>query len=208
MTGNVSFDLDGVLANFTRGILRIGHELFKTPVGGHSVQKTWNYHEWPALKLSKEQFADMWMEAVARPTFWQDLDPFNPSIMPQIGRISNRIFITNRAGIDPKFQSEQFLAKWGVPNARVFVAANKVPIAQEQQLVTHIDDYYPNCVDLKKACPKAYVALLWTQYNEQYHHEWLSMGGHIVLSVDEFLYEVDYRGLAEYFPLDDKWGLR
>lgn len=198
MTGNVSFDLDGVLANFTRGFHRIGRDLFGTPVGGHHIQKTWYFEDFPALGLDKEKVAKMWEVAFADPKFWANLDPFNPSIMERINLMTNRLFITNRAGINPKMQSIEFLEKWGVMNPRVYVAKDKVPIAQREHVVAHLDDYYPNCVEIKQAIPDAYVALLWTQYNEQYHNEWWRLGGEVVLSVDEFCDALDNRGLSRY----------
>ena len=46
MKGNISFDLDGCLANFIRGITRIGHELYGIPVSDQGTQQTWNFNEW------------------------------------------------------------------------------------------------------------------------------------------------------------------
>jgi hypothetical protein len=199
VTGNISFDLDGVLANYIRGFLRIGHTLFGTPVGGHGIQKTWYFEDFDALCLSKPMVKQMWAEVVKDPTFWAELDPLNPSIMRRINRLDNRIFITNREGIDPLWQSKAFLERWGVHNSTVFVAKDKVPIAQEQNVTAHLDDFYPNCVEMKKALPNAYVALLWTGYNEKFHAEWRNQYcGDVVLSVDEFMDELDTRGLAQY----------
>jgi hypothetical protein len=196
--GNVSFDLDGVLANFIRGFLRVGHDLYGTPVGGHHVHKTWAFEDWTPLGLDQHKTAHMWEVLFQNPRFWSDLDPENVSIMERINLMTNRLFITNRAGINPKMQSIEFLEKWGVMNPRVYVAKDKVPIAQREHVIAHIDDYYPNCVEIKQALPDAYVALLWTQYNEQFHNEWRRMGGEVVLSVDEFCDALDNRGLSRY----------
>jgi hypothetical protein len=199
--GNISFDMDGCLANFTRGILRAAHELYGTPVGGHYVQKTWYYHEWPALGLTKEQVGEVWALVTSRPGFWADLDPFNPSIMPRINRLTNRVFITNRHSIDdPAAQTVRFLERWGVQDPTVVVAAAKAQPSIDYNVVAHVDDYYPNCVEILKARPEAYVALLWTEYNEVHHAEWTALGGSIVLSIDHYLDEVDRRGLSDYRP--------
>lgn len=199
MTGNISFDLDGVLANYIRGFLRIGHDLFGTPIGGHAIQKTWYFEDFDELRLTKPMVKQMWEAVTKDPTFWAELDPLNPSIMRRINRIDNRIFITNREGIDPLWQSKAFLERWGVRNPDVFVAKDKVPIAVEQKLIAHVDDFYPNCVELKKALPDAYIALLWTGYNEKFHREWCGQyGGSVVLSVDDFVNELDARGLSQY----------
>ena len=151
------------------------------------------------LGLSQDQFRTMFRTCMTRPRFWQDLDPLNPSIMPRIGRLLNRVFITNRASDhDAAFQSRVFLANWGIACANVIVAADKVPVAKNLQVVAHVDDLYDNCVALKDALPEAYIALLWTPYNQEHHADWTARGGEIVISVDHFMDECDKRELTQY----------
>lgn len=196
--GQISFDIDGVLANFTRGFTKLGNKLFGTPVGSESNQQSWNFEEFPELQLTKERIDAMWRIAWDDPWFWAMLDPLNTSVMSQINRISNRIFITNRLGIDAKKQSEYFLWKWGIDIPKVFLASDKVPVAIRQGVVAHIDDNMANCVALKTALPDAYIAMLWTSYNQRHHAEWTALGGPIVLSVEQFIEEVKHRNLALY----------
>jgi len=85
-----------------------------------------------------------------------------------------------------------------VEEPEIIVAADKGPVAQEHNVTAHIDDYYPNCVDIKKACPDAYVALLYTPYNKIHHDEWKAQGGEIVLSVDHFIQECMKRELIKW----------
>ena len=197
MSGNISFDVDGVLANFTRGFTRIGHDLFGTPVSTHGIQKTWNFEDFAPLDLNHARCAAIWKVIDKDPGFWAELDPLNSSIMGNIGGIENRVFISNRRGIDPKTQTEAFLEKYGVWDPKVFIAENKVPIAKLLNVVAHVDDYYPNCVAIKKAIPNAYVALLWTPYNEVHHSEWYPH--EVVLSVDHFIHECERRGLVDLY---------
>jgi hypothetical protein len=195
MSGTVSFDLDGVLANFTRGFTRVGRRLFGTPVGNESNQKTWDFEAFPELRLDKTLTKQMWADLLRDNAFWTNLDPLNVSVMPEVDAIRNKVFITNRAGIDPKTQSERFLEAWGVREPRVFLASEKVPVAKELQVVAHVDDYIVNCRDLKAALPDAYIAMLWTPYNEVHHAEWRALGGEIVVSVEQFIDEADRRKL-------------
>jgi 5' nucleotidase, deoxy (Pyrimidine), cytosolic type C protein (NT5C) len=194
--GNISFDVDGVLANFTRGFTRIGNQLYGTPVATHGIQKTWNFEDFAPLKLDKEKCKGIWDVLLKDVGFWADLDPLNPSVMPTIGSIANRVFISNRAGVDPQTQTEAFLERWGIWAPKVFIAADKVPIAITQNVVAHLDDYYPNCVAIKTAIPSAYVALLWTPYNEMHHAEW-GQQDDVLLSVEQFIHNCEARGLVE-----------
>ena len=172
--------------------------MFGTPVGNESNQQTWNYDEFTELYLDKEKMQAIWEVILHDPFFWTELDPLNVSVMWVINKIANRIFITDRPGITPKIQSIEFLGRWGVTDPRVYVARDKVPVAQEQHLIAHIDDRYSNCVALRTALPDAYIALLWTPYNMVHHAEWRAQGGKIVLSVEQFIAECDRQDLVEW----------
>lgn len=196
--GMISFDVDGVLANFTRGFTRYCNLLFHTPVCDFAPMH-WYFEEWDRLGLTKEQVGAAWKFMEVDPDFWAELDPFNPSVMPRINAIKNRVFITNRAGVDPKRQTERFLEAWGIQNPLVHLASDKVPVAKELKVVAHIDDYPPNCVQLKKALPNAYVALFYANYNTHAHSAWEGMLKHpIVVSVDQYLDECERLELVEY----------
>lgn len=199
----ISFDIDGVLANFVRGFTRIAHRLFGTPVCDAQAQESWFFEEYPQLGLTKEQcdFANgpIWGELKASPLFWQELDPLNPSVMRRINAIKNKIFITNRMGVDAEGQTERFLQMWGIEHPTVIVAAKKAPIAVEYHVVAHVDDYYPNCMEIRNALSaRRYVALLYTPYNREYHDTFKTFGGEVVLSVDQFIDECEKRKYVVY----------
>lgn len=192
----IAFDLDGVLANFIRGFTRIGNRLFRTPVGDATSHQAWMFEHFPELGLDKSMCEEIWRQLDKSPTFWADLDPMNTSVMDRINGIQNKIFVTNRRGIDPQGQSEAFLERWGVTNPRVVVAADKGRVAQEYGITAIIDDYYPNVVDVKTAVPNAFAALLYVPYNKVHHDEWLqSHCGDIVLSVDQYIDACEVKGL-------------
>lgn len=200
--GTIVFDIDGVLANFTRGFTRIAHALFGTPVGDATSQQNWMFEDFPELGLDKIQcdFANgpIWNQVRTDPSFWEDLDPLNVSVMRRINAIENKMFITNRVGIDPVRQSERFLERWGVENPLVILASKKAPVAAEYHCVAMLDDYYPNCTEVKDVLKSAFVCLHYAPYNKIHHADWLSRGGDITLSVDHFINECESRGLVRY----------
>lgn len=199
--GVIAFDIDGVLANFTRGFTKIGNRLFGTPVGDESNQQSWNYEEFPALGLDKDKLKSMWDVVKSSHDFWATLDPTNVSVMHRINRIQNRVFITNRPGINIVEQSAHFLESWGIENPRVIVAAEKGPVAVRENVVAIVDDLPTNVIDIKKAVPTCYAALLYLSYNKVHHDVWLEQhGGTIVLSVDAFIDECYARGLVREAP--------
>jgi hypothetical protein len=187
----ISFDLDGVLANFIRGFTSIGHRLYGSRVSDAQSHTDWMFEE-AGIGLTEEHCAAIWQQIWSSPYFWRGLDPLNVSVMRRINALPTpKVFITNRKGIHPQQQSEGFLEQWGIDRPVVYVASDKVPVAKAIGVTAHIDDYYPNCTTLKGALPHAYIALLATPYNTKHHAEWLNAGGHIVLSVDEFLNTLD-----------------
>ena len=198
MRGVISFDIDGVLANFIRGFTRVGNSLHGTPIGDESSHQAWNFEDFPELQLTKPLVKAMWAGVWADPNFWANLDPMNVSVIREINDIRNKVFITNRAGVEPAKQSERFLEKWGVWRPEVYLAADKAPLAKKLNVVAVIDDYVVNCRDLKVAIPEAYIAMLWTPYNQPYHIEMKELGVDIVLSVEQFIGEACRRGLIEY----------
>lgn len=204
MKGMISFDLDGVLANFTRGFTRIANRIYGTPVGSEQSQQKWMFEDFPELGLTKEMCdfnnGPIWAEVKRNPRFWADLDPMNVSVMRDINRIKNKIFITNRLGVDPKGQSIAFLEKWGVSNPHVIVASKKAPVALDYNVVAHVDDYIVNCNEMFSYGPKdCYLALHWAPYNMEHHAQWKSVGGEITVSVEQFIQECEKRGLVEYY---------
>lgn len=210
MTGNISFDLDGVLRNFTRGFTRIAHELFGTPVGDGPSQQSWVFESFPELGLDAEACdwskGPIWTRIKSSETFWQDLDPFNTSVMKRIDRITNKVFITNTVGVKAYEQSVEFLERWGVHHPTVIVAADKKAPAIEYNVVAHIDDYLKNCIDLRSALgADKYIALLYVPYTKVWQPEWQALGGEVVLSTDHFIDECEKRGLVEY--ADQHWGV-
>jgi hypothetical protein len=168
----VAFDCDGVLANFSRGFVRIAHQLFGTPVGDYSSQQCWMFEDFPELGLDKDKCKAVWKVITESKYFWTSLDPLNPSIMQTINNIENKVFITNRPGVDTQKQTEWFLERWGIYQPRVIVAEQKGPVVLKENVVAILDDYIKNVTEIRAAAPSCYTALLYTPYNKVYHNEW------------------------------------
>lgn len=210
--GLISFDIDGVLANFTRGFTSVAHKHFGTPVGDVGSQQNWMFEDFPELGLTKKMCdfnnGPIWKEIKSSPTFWRDLDPVNPSVMRRINRIKNRIFITNRFGVDVIDQTHAFLEKWGIYDSLVIAAENKAPVAVEYNVVAHVDDYIKNMTELQLDGPRPlYLALHYLPYNRVWHDNFLNAGyrsdgekltKEVTLSVEQFIDNCEARGLVEY----------
>jgi hypothetical protein len=211
----IAFDLDGVLSNFIRGFTRIGNRLFGTPVCDVPAQVVWMFEDFPTLKLDKTKCDEIWKEIKGNRGFWANLDPCNVSAMYTLDRIVNKVFITNRPGLLAKEQTESFLERWGVIEPKVILAVDKGPVAKDEHILAAVDDYHPNCRDMKLACPDAYVAMLATPYNAVWRNwksepdpqpEWPGevimtppeWTGPVVLSVDHFIAECDKRKLVHW----------
>ena len=191
----IAFDVDGVLANFTRGFTRVGNRLFGTPIADIPAQRSWMFEDSPELSLDKAQCKIIWDVILKSPCFWRDLDPVNVSVMQRIDRIRNKVFITNRFGQNPQQQTVDFLTKWGISSPEVIMAKDKSAVCAERNVVAIIDDFTDNVKLLRESNPNMYVALLDVPYNRWYHEEWQ---GEIVISADQFIDVCDRRGLTEY----------
>lgn len=189
----ISFDIDGVLANFVRGFTRVAHDLYGTPVCDSTAQATWFIDEFAQVCLTAEQcnFEDgpIWHAIKASTDFWSELDPLNPSVMSRINRLPHKIFVTNRYGRNVLRQTHWWLSLKGIIDPQVIVTADKAAAMKAYRVVAHIDDAVSNCESLRTIVP--YVAMLHMPYNLDYHLTWKAKGGEIVLSVDHFLDECE-----------------
>lgn len=198
MSNVLSFDLDGVLANFTKGFTSVGHRLFDTPVLDHASMLCWNFRDRPGSDLDEFRERIMWKEIAASKTFWWDLDVLDPSVMKKVAAVpwERRVFITTRMhGIDVEYQTICWLEKHGVQIPQVIVTDKKTEHAERLGVVAHIDDYYPNCASMRAAHPDWFIALLDRQYNREFQPEWIANGGTVVYSVDHYFDQLQRRGI-------------
>lgn len=198
MNGVILFDLDGVLANFIRAFTRVGHEIFGTPVSDAPAHEVWMFEDFPELNLDKAKCTVIWGVIKNDPDFWANLDCCNLSVMWRVNAIQNKIFVTNRPGIDPLSQSYRFLQRWGIEDPTVIVVEHKAPVAEAEGVIAMTDDYFLNCAEVKAALPSAYVTMMRAPYNKCHDDAAKCAGIDVVLSVDHFINECDKRGLTVY----------
>lgn len=153
-------DVDGVLALFDKAFTQVliktsGKDLF--PAHPYAPP-CWNWCE--PLGYSKEEESAAWDAVKASKDFWRNLDtyPETESVIDRLWTMQKQghdvYFITNRMGINPKRQTEDWLndltpTLW--PSPTVLVSAHKGLSAAALELTHYIDDKPSNCTDVVKA---------------------------------------------------------
>ena len=141
------FDLDGVLADFIGGFTTLAASLFPTqhiPVYSTYQQKVWNGF----AGLDEKQEEIVWKAVFQSPSFWTDLEPLNTAdewtALETLSLKADVYFATNRAGIDPRYQSIAFLEKQGIFRPQVVVTRRKGEFCKCVSATYAIDDKADN----------------------------------------------------------------
>lgn len=164
----VGFDIDGCLADFAMAyesaiIEAAGGENLFPP---NNLPPVW---DWPQhYGYSDEVVAEAWKGIKASQTFWRYLDPL-PGM--QWARAVNPFlhdvyYITDRSGVNPKQQTEEWLSIQGARRPTVLIAADKAPIVAALKLDCIIDDKLEHAVNINLHCPHTRVYLLDRPYNQ------------------------------------------
>lgn len=171
---NIGVDVDGILAIFDQGYTEViiretGKDLF--PYKPYPPD-CW---EWDTkLGYTKEDTGKAWAAIKQDTTFWLKLPAYDDTsaVLKRLLTLEDRdkhsvYFITNRMGVAPKRQTENFLAHYGFPCATVLVSAKKGCSAQALSLDCYIDDKPENCVDVVNfmgtACKTYLMDRSWNQ---------------------------------------------
>lgn len=164
----IAFDLDGCLADFASAYESIiieeagGEDLF--PKG--TLPPVW---DWPQhYGYSDAVVEAAWHKIRSSNTFWQYLAPlagmqWARSVNPHNHDI---YYITDRSGVLPKQQTEQWLGIQGARRPTVLIAADKAPIVGALKLDCVIDDKLEHAVNINMHCPETRVYLLNRPYNQ------------------------------------------
>lgn len=164
----VGFDLDGCLADFPSAYESLiieeagGEDLF--PKGTYPPTWDWPQHYGYKDELIKE----VWGTIRKSSTFWQYLAPLPGMEWARMVNPHNHdvYFITDRAGVRPKQQTEQWLGIQGARKPTVLIAADKAPIVRALNLDCVIDDKLEHAVAINMLCPETRVYLLDRPYNQ------------------------------------------
>jgi hypothetical protein len=195
---HISFDIDGVLANFHRAFGRVLREHGAgVDIQGPDDCKAWGFHDWMD-GITREAEAAAWDTVHNDPkqaAFWADLVPLVTSDeVAWINRLAQHhivSFITTRP---QQGQHENVIADtraWlkcqGIrPYENVYAAeVTKGRVARLLGSHLHIDDNGDNVIDLLDHGVAG--ALLRRPYNVAYQDMVVARGGYVVSTLGEFL---------------------
>lgn len=183
------FDVDGVLADFTRSFTKLAHERYGTRVYSGGQQPNWHFSGENGL-LTSEQETALWQEIKGSNMFWMTVlpcvSPGEIHDMQDLARELNKgddlIYLTSRVGKHPGRQTESWLKGNGFPEGEVIINNAKRDFIQSNYLghrVRIIEDRPDTIVELQDAG-------IWTatrdwQYNRHVEAD------HRVSSVSEFI---------------------
>jgi 5'(3')-deoxyribonucleotidase len=148
----IGVDIDGVLADYVssfraRIIKLTGKNLF-----GSTTWSSWNHDL--DVGYTKEESAATRRELRADPSFWFQLGMYH-NTQEALDYLSLKrfygndvYFITDRAGVRAKQQTEAWLSARGFPCATVLISAEKGLCARALKLDVYIDDKWDNCLDV------------------------------------------------------------
>lgn len=193
---NVTFDVDGVLADFSAGFCGVLKDLYGIELDPTAC-KSWHWSDW-ADGLTKEMEDQAWDAIFSDPRyrdFWADLGSFmSTEDVRRINKLSeNHIvsYVTNRSASGQHKDVRKVTAQWlrhqGIRQPLVFLARSGEKGRRSAALGTQIaiEDNGDNCVDyLDNGIG---VAVLRRPYNEGYIEQIRVRGGYVVDMLPQFL---------------------
>lgn len=152
-------DIDGVLANFTKGFSTICHDIDERfPVVQHpSEAQRWFWQNWYGADLQDAKYVDeiveqTWRHVLGYPGFWYCLEPLiSASMFDVLNDLGHRVvYITRRDGKNPYNETVSWLIQHGVREplvVRVRSGQEKSSVMTDLGLDTIIEDS-PRYTDL------------------------------------------------------------
>lgn len=173
----IAIDIDGCLANFNLGYLRLLKQLsgLDIKVDESTWPSEWN---WAALLLpqgiTKYHEVEAWdLIESGDSEFWASLEPYDgvytaATLYQQLNAYHDVYFVTSRPGYRAKHQTEKWLSMHGFgPNPTVLISHKKGFAAAGLELDHLIDDKPENLFDVRKimglSCKGWLVQRPWNQ---------------------------------------------
>jgi hypothetical protein len=212
----IAFDLDGVLADMERELIRQAEALFghvPAPAavprpGAAGVESDTSRGNLPpegagtpsspdtgGLSLTSRQQHQLWRHVAAIENFWQTLDETEPGIVARLAAVTAErrwevIFLTKRpasAGATAQVQSQRWLEAKGFPRPSAYVVnGSRGQIAAAMNLGVVVDDRPENCLDVISDS-SARAILIWRGEENGLVDTARRLGIEVVESVDECL---------------------
>lgn len=165
--GAIGFDMDGVLAGFTRGYGNLIQE-----VSGRNLWEPGDFTDppvwdWDKLRgYTNAERSATWERIMGSSRFWRDLPPLPGAFdlanrLRDIVRYQDVYFITSRVGYTAKSQTEKWLyehvgthmdSNWW-PTVLIVGQHAKGDVAKSLKLVAYVDDYIENVRDVLLKSP-------------------------------------------------------
>jgi hypothetical protein len=180
----IGFDVDGVLADFIPAyqalfVLIAGKNLFEP--GDIFDPPCWH---WPTLRGYEDQFPGITMDVLrniwSNDNFWYSLGAMKNNVralnmlIPLLEEKHEVYFLTNRAGLNPKRQTEMWLYKhlgygrmsgmW--PTVLICGENAKGDLCKHLKLDAYLDDKLENVEDVIAKNPTTQTYLLTRAYNQ------------------------------------------
>lgn len=153
----VSFDIDGVLAQFVPGFIKAVKKVFPDK----QIPKNYQPSRWEFSDiLTPEEFPSAWKEAVNTNNFWSTLEPYEDNVESMKRFIASQhdrfdvYYITSRVDT-PGDSAFSQTSKWLIENDLLWYntsllvvkkAEDKIPILRGLRIDASIDDYLPTVV--------------------------------------------------------------
>lgn len=184
MSLRIAFDMDGVLADLNRALVREAERLFPEldtrppasppapdapPADPQALEPDPVEVAPPSLALTSRQERTLWASVKSIPNFWETLDETEPGIVARLHDTARArgwevLFLTSRprsAGDTVQVQSQRWLESRGFRLPALYVVStSRGRIAQSLELDVVVDDRPENCLDIALDS-KARAILIW-----------------------------------------------
>jgi 5'(3')-deoxyribonucleotidase len=189
----VAFDIDGILASFTKGFIRVVNDIYPEKDLPHDYQpNTWSYDE----VLDAWEFKQAWNKVLSTPFFWEDLAPYSANVkllskfLLTYHREFDSYFITSRVNTqgDSAFaQTSRWLLDYDLLTFSTSLlvvtdATEKYHILRGLGIHAVVDDYLPTIIRANEI-PRLHAFLYDRPWNKADRPENLK----VVLSLQEYL---------------------